>query len=495
MYIKKSLAFALTPLVFVIIYFQVFSAEYAYLDEINQLWYNKGHANYDTFFTQGRWLTGILSQKFFGSISSIEQLKYLRIFSLLGWIATSFLWMFIFRSWLKWLHLDARLAWLSNLFVVSSVSVCIYIGWASCFEVFLAVALGLLSGHLLFMQLVRSGNGGQLNILKLLVSLLAGTASLFLYQNGFGMFLLPFFLYYVQKRLARPEKIVVRGVLCYLAINVIYYLVFNYSLHIAGTAVSERAEIHFNILKKISFFISGPLPSAFSLNILYRSNSIFLQILPWVVMSFWVVTVFRRSNEKPISSKLIYLAVIFLLLALVYLPSMVATENFASNRTLFAFNLAVFIMILETIFSLLKTDHLRNYFILLSSAFLLITGFYTFNFQFINPLKKEYKDLKAYLEKNYRPSLQKVHFVRAERNLFQKKYAAYAYKDEFGAPSSSRDWVPEPITKQIIYEKTGNRELANKIIVQQYPTIDSFPNAIPIIDSVSLFIDINTIVK
>jgi hypothetical protein len=63
----------------------------------------------------------------------------------------------------------------------------------------------------------------------------------------------------------RPGKVVVGGVLCYLATSVIYYLLFNYSLNLAGTTVSERADIPFNILKKVSFFISDPLPSAFSL--------------------------------------------------------------------------------------------------------------------------------------------------------------------------------------------------------------------------------------
>jgi hypothetical protein len=78
-----------------------------------------------------------------------------------------------------------------------------------------------------------------------------------------------------------------------------------------------------------------------------------------------------------------------------------------------AFNLAVFIMIMETAVSLLKTERQKIYFISLSSEFLLLTGLYAFNFQFINPLKNEYKDLKAYLVKTISLRLQNLHFVRA----------------------------------------------------------------------------------
>jgi hypothetical protein len=54
---------------------------YAYLDEIHQLWHNDDNSNFLMFHTQGRWLTGLLFKKLFSSISTIEQLKYLKVFS------------------------------------------------------------------------------------------------------------------------------------------------------------------------------------------------------------------------------------------------------------------------------------------------------------------------------------------------------------------------------------------------------------------------------
>ena len=90
----------LIPLLFFLVYFQVFFADYAYLDEIHQLWHNDDNSNFLMFHTQGRWLTGLLFKKLFSSISRIEQLKYLRIFSFTGWILTTFTWGYFFRKWL-----------------------------------------------------------------------------------------------------------------------------------------------------------------------------------------------------------------------------------------------------------------------------------------------------------------------------------------------------------------------------------------------------------
>src|SRR5436190_20220084 len=89
----------LIPLLFILVYFQVFFADYAYLDEIHQLWHNDDNSNFLMFHTQGRWLTVLLFKKLFSSISRIEQIKYLRIFSLTGRILIIFIWSDFFMRW------------------------------------------------------------------------------------------------------------------------------------------------------------------------------------------------------------------------------------------------------------------------------------------------------------------------------------------------------------------------------------------------------------
>jgi len=52
-------------------------------------------------------------------------------------------------------------------------------------------------------------------------------------------------------------------------------------------------------------------------------------------------------------------------------------------------------------------------------------------------------------------------------NLFKKLYNQNLYKDEFGLPSTHKEWTPEPLIKQMVLEATGNRAKA-----QQTPVIN-----------------------
>src|SRR6185295_11908729 len=99
---------------------------------------------------------------------------------------------------------------------------------------------------------------------------------------------------------------------------------------------------------------------------------------------------FKRTLNNSFTQNIFFVAFILFLLALIYLPSMIAAENFPSYRTLFVFNLAVFLMVAESLFSLIKKERTKKIFLVIGIAWVLITGFYAFNFQYINPLKKEY---------------------------------------------------------------------------------------------------------
>jgi len=44
-------------------------------------------------------------------------------------------------------------------------------------------------------------------------------------------------------------------------------------------------------------------------------------------------------------------------------------------------------------------------------------------------------------------------------------YGANSFNDEFGVASTFKDWIPEPLIKQLIFEKTKNREITKKVKV------------------------------
>ena len=61
-----------------------------------------------------------------------------------------------------------------------------------------------------------------------------------------------------------------------------------------------------------------------------------------------------------------------------------------------------------------------------------------------------------------------MYFIRPTENAFEEKYGIVASWDEFGIPSTAKKWVPEPLVKQLIFEKTGNRQTAENILVKSY---------------------------
>jgi len=489
---NSRIYYFLIPLLFILVYFQVFFADYAYLDEIHQLWHNDDNSNFLMFHTQGRWLTGLLFKKLFSSISRIEQIKYLRIFSLAGWVLTTFIWGYFFRKWLRAFNLKQELWWVSLAYFICGISVCVYIGWASCMEAFLAIAFGLLSTNTLFINLMKQEKKIQLSGKAISASLFFGIVSLFIYQPSFGIFLIPFFLKYIDRKKVKPDPVVITGLIFYFATYIVYYFCFKYSLKGYHIEASTRTEVHFDILKKISFFFSGPFPQGFSINLLFYAGSIFSQVFYVLVFVAWLVITFRRNSPQGFTGKIFFVAVILFLLALVYLPSMIAAENFPSYRTLFVFNLAVFIMVMESLFSLAKEERVRKTWLVITSAWVLGTGFYAFNFQFINPLKKEYSVLRNFFREHYKPSVTQVYFIRADKFLFSSQFHTKVYRDELGAPSTYRDWVPEPIIRQMILELTNDRSLAERTTVVQFENEAIYNQSSKNIDRVnSLVIDMN----
>jgi hypothetical protein len=151
-------------------------------------------------------------------------------------------------------------------------------------------------------------------------------------------------------------------------------------------------------------------------------------------------------------------------------------------------------MVAESLFSLIEKERSKKIFLIMSLAWVLLTGFYAFNFQYINPLKKEYSVLINFFRENYKPSVTQVYFIRADKFLFSPQFHTKVYRDELGAPSTYRDWVPEPIIKQMIFELTNDRNIAEKTTVVQFENAVIFNQSPKNIDNVnSLLIDMNSL--
>jgi hypothetical protein len=477
-----------------ILFIPVFYSDYAYLDEAYQLWHNKDRSNYNTIFVQARWLSGILFDKFYSAIPDISGLKIIRIFSFFSWAL--FLEQF-FRLGKRWQQLTVvndRLLFISGVYIACSLSVTIYIGWAGCFEAGIASLTGLWSGSLLFEQLVKKKEWKAVSIFSMAVIVLLGLCSLFMYQIAFGAFLIPFAFYLISRKSFANGKIMLTGAGAYLGIIMLYYLVFILSLKLSAVTPSDRTTISTNVADKLGFFFGIPLSQAFSFNFLYNLHSIVSQAFPFLMMLFWITSYFKMAKDKT-ANKMIFIGSFIGLCMLIYIPVLVSKENFASYRTMFVFNFAASVLLIDAGLSLAGSAKAKTILSIVLISFFACVGFRNFRYNFIGPLQQEYKLLKNSFDESYRPGIDTIYFLRPPENIFYGRYGIRSYKDEFGVPSSFKDWTPEPLMKQLIMEKTKNRSIAEKAVIIQFTDRAAFEAAAGNKTAASLIIDPESLFK
>jgi hypothetical protein len=103
-----------------------------------------------------------------------------------------------------------------------------------------------------------------------------------------------------------------------------------------------------------------------------------------------------------------------------------------------------------------------------------ISGWYNFNKQFLQPVQEEYKIVKDYIQQQYNNKITTVYFIKAPEDAFRKKYQIQSSMDEFGVPSTFVDWVPDNFTRQMVFEKTQNRKTADQLTIKYWEDAKSF---------------------
>ncbi|THU41758.1 hypothetical protein FAM09_06565 [Niastella caeni] len=491
---NKLLQYGLPVLILLVIFYPLFHANYVYLDDIHQLWYNEKGATYNIWLIHGRFLAGHLMEKAFTSINTIDAVKSYRILSVIGWALAICVYVKVATQWVRYKLMDSRMVLLSAVYIACSLSVAIANGWGgTCFEIFMTFTAGLLGGHLLYTQLKKHNRYRAIPIPMQLLILALGVTALFTYQIGIGLFLIPFFLHFNSRKFEKPDHIIITGVIAMLVITLVYYLLFKLLLNTQGEEEGHRASLNLNILSKISFFFGVPTAQAFSFNFLFNLHSIISQAFYIIAIAVWVVYSFATQRDKPVINKIIYLAGSFALLMLIYLPVMVTIENYSSYRSMLALNLAVFLMFTNMILEWIKNVSRKNYFAVAAMIVFAGVGFYNFRYNFLKPILKEYQAVRAYVEKNYKPGITKVNFLRPPEGLFYKQFHVRYYRDEFGLPSTHKDWVPENLVKQIIYEMTHDKNIARKIEVVQFAEAEPFKQQVALKEANTLSIDVEAI--
>jgi hypothetical protein len=161
-------------------------------------------------------------------------------------------------------------------------------------------------------------------------------------------------------------------------------------------------------------------------------------------------------------------------MVLIYLPSLIVTEKYASNRTLLALNLAIFFLVAESLFAIARTKMLQSLVAAAVSMFFLINAWYNFHHQFIYPLRQEYNAIKGFMDQYYQPAIKKLYVIKPREDAFHIKYGIVQSWDEFGIPSTAMPWAPEPLIRQLVFEKTGNRAIAENLSIEFFTNSQRF---------------------
>lgn len=465
MYNRTLFSFTVIILFAIVIYAWVFWADYLYLDDAFALWHRE--RKYIPFASQGRLLTGLLYEQLFTVIDTIAEMKYFRILSLISWTIASGTLCLLAKRWVKELGLSPYLPFLLAIFCICSPAVAVYIGWASCFQVSLAFLPALFSGHYLFLMLSKQKEQFNLSLFKLALVVGGGVVSLLIYQNAFGIFLLPFLLLWISSGASNKNRKLIIAIVIYLVTYLAYFLVFKYYLKQLNIQADIRTDLVFNPFKKAGFFFSTPFSQAWSLNFLHNLHSIVSQVFPLLVFVVWLFLFVRQSGQKKAGQIIISLVVIIFILALSYLPSIVAKENFSSYRTMIALNLFSTALLIQAVMVALKTDRNRMIAVPLLAILLFAVAYVNFNTRFIHPLRKEFNAFQSTPLWQQVKNQDTIVFIRAESRLFEKIYGIPSIKDEFGKPSTYRDWTLEGLTRKLVEERQSPA-LARSLTILQF---------------------------
>jgi len=466
----------------ILVFYPLFYTNYFYTDEVLQLWLYRKGSDFAMFVPQGRFLTDRLFRFLYSHIDAISQLRALRLFSLAGWLICLPVWYSVFSRVTRDEGLPLQLPFFSLLFLVCSLPFTISIQWAACMELFIANTCGLLAGYFVY----RYSRRGWLP------ALLFGLTSLFFYQNGFGCYLLPFFLQIVARQ--KFDRKIITPLVVYFSIYLIYFLLFKGMMKMVfyNISVTDRASLLDNPLEKVYYLFTKILPQAFYFNAVVYERSVAGRISFGLIAGVCLWLNYRTGKKH---SFLVYALLIFGCFVLIYLPSLVIHENFASNRTLLGLDMAVFFWVFITLVRSLQKPRLLSSLLTVAGCLLLVTEVNNFRVIFLRPAVDEYGSIKTFIDQNYKPGITSIDYIRTAEDQVRNKYKVQSTWDEFGMSSSYFAWVPDALTRQLVFESTGNRSVAEKLTIRVWADRQAFQASGNPVTEGSLLIDTPVILR
>jgi hypothetical protein len=471
---KDGYLLAFLSLVAVLIFYPVFYTHYIYTDEVIQLWSYRPGSGFIMYGVQGRWIPELILSWFYSSISTIDEITYMRVASLFIWLICIPVWYVILKRMVANSPGYEYLPFFTCLYLVTSLTFAITVQWATCMELSIANTGGLLSGAIWYFNMRGKEKFWAIPAGAALAAAAVGLVSLLSYQSGFGCFLIPFLFHYISVYTTQKERVLVKGLLFYFLMYVVFFVVFKVLLIVNNLVADARTGISLNPSDKLLFFFSQPLKRAFWFNMVINDQHKLARAMYKVLLTGWMLLAFIRFGKKNWLLAVKYIAVALFVFIISYIPSLVVKEIYSSNRTLLAIDLCVWIVCAEMVLYVVKNVQLRKLTGFSIAVVLLICGWYNFNKQFLRPVHDEYTGVKNYIDQHYNKNITTIFFIKAAEDAFRKKYQLQSSMDEFGVPSTFFEWVPDNFIRQLVYEKTGNRVTAEQLNIKHWESAEQF---------------------
>ena len=478
------------------IFLPLFYSEYIYMDEALQLWGYRAVPGFYMFIDEGRFLTEELQRWLFNRIDTIHGVKYVRLFSLFGWMLCLPLWYAIIKREVSNVPKYKYLPFFTCLYLITNPSFLVAVQWATCLQFFISDTVSLLAGAIVVNSLRAEDFKIQKGLWAGIIALLLGIPALFLYQGSWSCFLIPFFLYFINPLNNNKNKVLLRGAIVHFAVYAAYFIIYKASFLIWDNIPEDpRNKLYINPFIKMAFFLARPLERSFRFTLITEERSLIsLAFYILSVLSLALLTFKRFGQEKRRQAVKHLAIVLFGFGVIAYLPGLLIEENYASNRTLFTLNLVVFIFCFEMALYYIKNKWVLQIGGVAVCVFFVWCARFNSYQGFVRPLVAETAALKNYFRLHYNANIQSVHFIRPPEDIMAKKYHINYSMDEFGVPSSHFIWAPENQTKQMIYETTGDRAAASKILVKQWTNNEEYARSGEKVDSTVLLVDVKAII-
>ncbi|MBO9203666.1 MULTISPECIES: hypothetical protein [Niastella] len=478
------------------IFLPLFHSDYIFMDEALQLWGYKAVPGFYMFIDEGRFLTEALQRWLFNMIDSIHGIMYMRLFSLFGWMLCLPIWYVIINREVKNVPQYKYLPFFTCLYLITNPSFLLSVQWATCLQFWISHTASVLAGAIV----INSLRSEDFKIKKYLgagiLALLLGVPILFLYQGSWACFLIPFLLFFINPLNKNKDKVLLRGAIIHFAVYTAYFVIYKASfLIMADIPEDPRNKVYLNPFIKLAFFLARPLERSFRFTLLTEERSLFsLAFYILSVVSLALLTFKRFGKEKRWQAVKHLTIVLFGFGVISYLPGLLIEENYASNRTMFALNLVVFIFSFEMALYYIKNTRILQIGGLAIFVFFVWCARFNSYQGFIRPQVAETAAFQDYYRQHYTPKMTTIHFIQPPEDILANKYHINYSMDEYGVPSSFFVWVPNHLSKELVYEITGNREACRNLYVKQWPSKEEYDRAGEKVDSTVLVVDAKAII-